>query len=97
MSDVYSYDSAVANNAEDGLGGTVQALEASLADLGGFVSQVTANWTGDEQVAYGGVQQKWDGASDEVKAILARIKVALGETTQSVDAMRGKVMSTLQG
>lgn len=94
--DIYSYDSAVARDAEGGLGSTISALEASLADLGGFVNQVTQNWEGDEQVLYKGIQTKWDGASDQIKQILAQIKTSLGQTTESVDTMRGKVSSALQ-
>ena len=94
--DVYSYDSAVARDAEGGLQSTISALEASLADLGGYVNQVSSNWEGDEQVVYKGIQTKWDGASDQIKQILAQIKTSLGQTTESVDTMRGKVSQTLQ-
>ncbi len=96
MSDVYSYDSAVARDAEGGLAGTISSLEASLGDLTGFVNRVTANWEGDEQVIYKGIQTKWDGAADQIRQILAQIKVSLGQTTESVDSMRGKVQQTLQ-
>ena len=96
MSDVYSYDSAVAQNAEGGLQGTISALEASLADLGGFVNSVTANWEGDEQGIYKGIQTQWDGAASQVQSILNQVKGALGETTSSVGTMRGQVRSALQ-
>jgi uncharacterized protein YukE len=93
---MYSYDSAVARDAEAGLGATVSALEVSLGDLSGFVGRVCANWEGDEQVIYLGIQTRWDQAAGEVREILAQIKAALGETTESVDMMRGRVQQILQ-
>jgi WXG100 family type VII secretion target len=94
--DVYSYDSAVARDAEGSLGQTVTALEGHLADLTGFVNTVCANWTGDEQELYKGIQTKWDQAAGNVKEILNSVKQTLGSTTESVDGMRGQVRSTLQ-
>jgi WXG100 family type VII secretion target len=93
---VYSYDSAVARESEGGLGGTIASLEGNLAELGGFVASVTANWEGDEQGIYRGVQNQWDNAATEIKSILAQVKSALGQTTESVDTMRGRVRNTLQ-
>ncbi len=39
---VYSYDSAVARDAEGGLGGTIASLQGHLDELGGFVNSVCA-------------------------------------------------------
>ena len=66
MTDVYSYDSAVARDAEGGLSGTIASLQGHLDELGGFVNSVCANWEGDEQVIYHGIQSKWDGAAGQV-------------------------------
>jgi len=96
MSDMYSYDSAVARDAEGGLAATAASLEGHLADLGGYVNSVSANWEGDEQAIYRGIQARWDGAAAQVHQIVGQIKVALGQTTESVDSMRAKVRQTLQ-
>jgi uncharacterized protein YukE len=94
--DVYAYDSAVARDAEGGLGATMSALEGHLADLSGFVSAVCSNWTGDEKEIYQGIQTQWDKAAGSVKEILASVKTTLGTTTESVDGMRTQVRTTLQ-
>ena len=97
MSNVYSYDSAVAREAEGGLSGTIAALQGHLDELGGFVNSVCANWEGDEQAIYRGIQSKWDGAAAQIRDILAQIRVTLGQTTESVETMRARVSQTLQG
>jgi 6 kDa early secretory antigenic target len=94
---VYSYDSAVARDAEGGLSGTIASLQGSLDELGGFVNSVCANWEGDEQGTYRGIQTKWDGAAATVREILEQIRVALGQTTESVDTMRSRVNASLLG
>lgn len=94
---VYSYDSAVARDAEGGLSGTVASLQGRLDELGGFVNSVCANWEGDEQAIYRDIQSRWDGAAAEVRDILAQIRTTLGQTTESVDTMRARVTQSLQG
>jgi WXG100 family type VII secretion target len=94
--DVYSYDSAVARDAEGNLGQTLTAIEGHLQDLTGFVNSVCANWTGDEKEIYQGIQAQWDKAAATVKEILGSVKTTLGSTTESVEGMRGQVRSTLQ-
>jgi ESAT-6 family protein len=96
MSDMYSYDSAVARDAEGGLAATAASLQAQLADLGGFVNAACANWEGDEQALYRGIQTRWDNAAAQVRDILNQITAALGQTTESVDTMRSRVRQTLQ-
>ncbi|WP_062441122.1 WXG100 family type VII secretion target [Herbidospora daliensis] len=96
MSDKYSYDSAVAREAEANLAATMSALENNLAELGGFVAGVTANWEGDEQELYRGVQNQWDNAAAQIAGILAQVKTSLGQTTESVETMRGRVRGALQ-
>jgi 6 kDa early secretory antigenic target len=97
MSNVYSYDSAVARDAEGGLSGTIASLQGSLDELGGFVNSVCANWEGDEQAIYRGIQSRWDGAAGQVREILEQIRVTLGQTTESVETMRARVSQSLQG
>lgn len=94
---IVSYDSAVARDSEAGLASTAASLEATLADLTAFVAQVCANWEGDEQALYQGIQQQWDTAAAEIHQILNQIKVGLGNNTTSVDEMRSRVRSALQG
>jgi 6 kDa early secretory antigenic target len=97
MTDVYSYDSAVARDAEGGLSGTIASLQGHLDELGGFVNSVCANWEGDEQATYRGIQARWDGAAGQVRDILGQIRAALGQTTESVETMRARVSQSLQG
>lgn len=97
MSNIVSYDSAAANSAEAGLASTASSLEATLTELDGFVRQVASNWEGDEQGIYQGIQSKWDGAATEIRTILTQIKTGLNKNTASVDEMRGRVRSALQG
>lgn len=96
MSDMYAYDSAVARDAEGGLSATAAALEGHLNDLTGYVNSVSANWEGDEQGLYLGIQSQWDNAASQVRDIINQIRTALGQTTESVDSMRAKVRQTLQ-
>ncbi len=96
MSDTYSYDEAVARNAEQGLAATLAHLESTLTDLSGFVTKVCANWEGDEKEIFQGIQTRWDHAAGEVRNILGQIKGGLGQTTTSVGDMRGRVRSALQ-
>ena len=97
MTDVYSYDSAVARDAEGGLSGTIASLQGHLDELGGFVNSVCANLEGDEQAIYRGIQAKWDSAAGQVRDILDQIRAALGQTTESVETMRARVSQSLQG
>jgi WXG100 family type VII secretion target len=97
MTDVYSYDSAVARDAEGGLSGTIASLQGSLDELGGFVNGVCSNWEGDEQAIYRGIQTRWDSAAAQVRDILDQIRATLGQTTESVDTMRARVSQSLQG
>jgi ESAT-6 family protein len=97
MTDVYSYDSAVARDAEGGLSGTIASLQGHLDELGGFVNSVCANWEGDEQAIYRGIQARWDGAAGQVRDILDQIRATLGQTTESVETMRARVSQSLQG
>lgn len=94
---VYSYDSAVARDAEGGLSGTIASLQGSLDELGGFVNSVCANWQGDEQATCRGIQSKWDGAAATVREILDQIRATLGQTTESVETMRARVNQSLLG
>jgi uncharacterized protein YukE len=45
---------------------------------------------------YNGIQQQWNSAADTVKQILDSVKQALGQTTSSVQDMRGQVRGALQ-
>ena len=88
---------AVARDAEGGLSGTVASLQGRLDELGGFVNSVCANWEGDEQAIYRGIQSRWDGAAAQVRDILDQIRATLGQTTESVETMRARVSQSLQG
>jgi uncharacterized protein YukE len=96
MGGIFSYDEAVADSAHGDLAGVISGLQASLDDLGGFVSRVKSNWQGDEMEEYAGIQAKWDSASATVKQILGSVHQALGSTTSSVKDMRGQVRAALQ-
>lgn len=93
---VFSFDEAVAGSTEADLQRVAADLQASLDDLGGFVSRVRSAWEGDEQESYTGIQQKWDTSAAVIQEILNAVKAALGTTTSSVGEMRGKVRSSLQ-
>jgi uncharacterized protein YukE len=97
MADIYSFDSAVAGDAEGGLAATIAAPEASLGDLTGFVNTVCANWEGDEQGIYRGIQTRWDNAAGQMRDIITQVKTAFGSTTESVDTMRARVRQNLGG
>ncbi|MFD7653969.1 WXG100 family type VII secretion target [Actinosynnema sp. NPDC059797] len=97
MPDVFSYDEATAGTAQGDIASVAQGIQASLADLTGFVNRVKANWEGDEMELYDGIQLKWNNAADTVKQILDSVTQALGTTTSSVQEMRGQVRGALQG
>ena len=96
MTDIQSYDSAVARDAEASLGATMASLEANLAELTGFVNSVSANWEADERDLYRDVQGRWDSAAVTVRDLLAQVRTALDNNTVSVDSMRSKVASRIQ-
>jgi WXG100 family type VII secretion target len=95
--DVFSYDEATAGTAFGNLGSVSSGLQSSLDDLNGFVNRVRANWEGDEMDLYDGIQQRWNSASVTVSGILRSVQQALGDTTASVQEMRGRVRGALQG
>ncbi|MFC7547920.1 WXG100 family type VII secretion target [Plantactinospora sp. GCM10030261] len=97
MSDVFSYDESTAGSAQGDIASVANGVQASLDDLSNFVSRVKSNWDGDEMEIYHGIQAQWDGAAATVKQILDSVKQALGQTTTSVQEMRGQVRGTLQG
>jgi WXG100 family type VII secretion target len=96
-SDIFSYDEATAGAAYGDLGSVASGLQASLDDLTGFVNRVRSNWEGDEMDLYDGIQQRWNSASVTVSGILRSVQAALGQTTSSVQEMRGQVRGALQG
>jgi WXG100 family type VII secretion target len=97
MSDVFSYDESIAASAQGDITGVANGLQASLDDLTNFVARVKANWEGDEMEIYNGIQTQWNNAANTVKEILDSVKQALGQTTSSVQEMRGQVRGALQG
>jgi WXG100 family type VII secretion target len=97
MGGVFSFDESVAGTAGSDIAAVANGLQASLDDLGNFVARVKSNWSGDEQELYAGIQQQWDSAAATVKEILDSVKGALGQTTSSVQEMRGQVRGALQG
>lgn len=96
MSDVFSYDESVAEDAHGNIMSVANGLEATLNDLTSFVNQVKSNWQGDEQEQYAQIQAQWDSSAQEVRNILNQVRDALGHTTSSVQQMRGQVRSALQ-
>lgn len=95
--DIFSYDESVASTSHDDIGSVAQGVQGSLDDLGGFVTRVRANWDGDEMDLYDDIQRRWDTAAATVSGILRSVQGALGETTVSVQEMRGQVRGALQG
>lgn len=94
-SGVFSYDESTGATSHDDLGSVISGLEASLADLGGFVNSVKSSWDGDEMDSYAGIQAQWDGAAGTVKEILNSVRQVLGATNSSVGEMRGQVRNAL--
>lgn len=90
-----AYNEAVAETSHGDLGSVISGLEASLADLGGFVNAVKSSWEGDEMDQYNQIQSTWNTSSDAVKAILATVHTSLGKKTGSVKQMRGAVLGVL--
>ena len=97
MSSVFSYDESVAGSAHGDIASVASGLQASLDDLSNFVARVRSNWSGDEMEQYNQIQTQWNNASDAVKQILNSVTQALGQTTSSVQEMRGQVRNALQG
>jgi WXG100 family type VII secretion target len=97
MGGVFSYDESTASSAHGDIGAVANGIQASLDDLTNFVARVRANWEGDEMDIYNGIQQQWNSAADTVKQILDSVRQALGQTTSSVQEMRGQVRGALQG
>jgi WXG100 family type VII secretion target len=96
MSGVFSYDESAAGSAHSDIGAVANGVQGSLDDLSNFVARVKSNWEGDEMEMYNGIQSQWDGAAATVKQILDSVRSSLGQTTSSVQEMRGQVRGTLQ-
>jgi len=96
MGDVFSYDEAVAGTAHGDIASVANGVQASLDDLTGFVNRVKSNWEGDEMELYDGIQAQWNTSADTVRQILNSVREALGQTTSSVQEMRGQVRGALQ-
>jgi WXG100 family type VII secretion target len=95
-SGVFSYDESTAGTAHADITAVANGIQASLDDLSNFVNRVRSNWEGDEMEIYNGIQQQWNTAADTVKQILDSVGQALGQTTSSVQDMRGQVRGALQ-
>jgi WXG100 family type VII secretion target len=95
--DVFGYDEATAGSANSDIGSVSSGVQASLDDLTNFVNRVKGAWEGDEMELYNGIQTQWNNAADTVKQILNSVNQALGQTTSSVQEMRGQVRGALQG
>ncbi|WP_416904808.1 WXG100 family type VII secretion target [Micromonospora echinospora] len=97
MADVFSYDESTAGSAQGDIAAVANGVQASLDDLTNFVTRVKSNWEGDEMEIYNGIQTQWNTSADTVKQILDSVRQALGQTTTSVQEMRGQVRGALQG
>jgi WXG100 family type VII secretion target len=93
---VFSYDESTAGSAHGDIAAVAGGLQASLDDLTNFVNRVRSSWDGDEMEIYNGIQQQWNNAANTVKQILDSVTQALGQTTSSVQEMRGQVRGALQ-
>ncbi|WP_029137917.1 hypothetical protein [Nakamurella lactea] len=90
-----AYDESVAETSHSDIQGVISGLEASLTDLGGFVSAVKSSWDGDEMEQYNQIQSTWNNSSAAVSEILRAVHTALGSKTGSVKQMRGAVLGAL--
>ncbi len=97
MGGIFSYDESTAGTAHADIGAVATGLQASLDDLTTFLARVKATWEGDEMDLYHGIQQRWNSAADTIKQILDSVNQALGQTTSSVQQMRGQVRGALHG
>ena len=93
---VFSYDESAAGTAHGDIGAVANGIQAHLDDLTNFVNRVRSSWEGDEMEIYNGIQQQWNTSADTVKQILDSVRSALGQTTSSVQDMRGQVRGALQ-
>ncbi len=97
MSDVFSYDEAVAEQAEQDVLATANQLEAQLNELQAHVNQTKANWDGDEKEQYAAIQAQWDSSADKVREAINGVRQVLGTNTEFVKQMRGRVRGQLGG
>ncbi len=95
-SGVFSYDESTAGTTHADIGAVANGVQASLDDLTNFVNRVRSDWQGDEMEIYNGIQQQWTTSANTVKEILDSVRQALGQTTSSVQDMRGQVRGALQ-
>ncbi|WP_297006258.1 WXG100 family type VII secretion target [uncultured Corynebacterium sp.] len=93
----YAYDASVADTSAQDINQIVSALEATLDEIQGDVSKLASSWEGSEQEQYSGVQQKWAGAANQAKEILAQVKATLEENSQAVAETRSRVSNAISG
>ncbi|WP_336086837.1 WXG100 family type VII secretion target [Nocardia sp. SSK8] len=95
MSDLFSYDEAVADGASQDLLSVAAGIESSLDELSGYVGRVQSQWDGDEMHVYQGIQSQWDTAADTIRDILRQMTGALENNTGLVRDMRTQVRGSL--
>jgi WXG100 family type VII secretion target len=61
--------------------GQVAAIEGNLADLGSQIRNLEQDWEGGAQAGFQATKQKWFDAAENLKAVLARIEMAVVQST----------------
>jgi 6 kDa early secretory antigenic target len=78
------------NEAHSDLGRAIGQLTSQLDDLDRAARPLVATWQGAAQEAYSTHQAAWTRASNDLKAILANIQRALGESLQEYQATESR-------
>ena len=65
--------------AQSDVSNTVARIDQQLADLRHFIAPLVASWEGGASSDYQVLQKRWDGAANDLNAVLGQIGQLLGQ------------------
>ncbi len=97
MSDVFSFDESVAQQAAQDVIATGKQFESTLSELQTQVNETKANWEGDEKEQYAALQAELDAAAAQCNEGISTIGSLVTSSSETFGQMRSKVRGTLGG
>lgn len=67
------------SQAQGDVANTVGRIDQQLGDLRKFISPLVASWEGGASSDYQILQKRWDGAANDLNAVLGQISQMLGQ------------------
>lgn len=70
--------------------GQVSAIEGNLADLGSQIRNLEQDWAGSAAGGFQATKQKWFDAAENLKTVLARIEMAVVQSTEGYSSAESR-------